>query len=205
MHQLLDDYLCKKYPKIFADRHKPMTETCLCWGLSVGNGWFSLLDNLCHNIQYHIDNPPWVENKKTGKFKKPKKPTCSQLVADQVKEKFSSLRFYYHGGDEYCRALVGQSEDLSFFICEECGRMDDDVGRNKKGWIVTTCREHARNPNDFTPNNHSELGKIWEQVRDDEKKKKIENEKWKKEWKKKEKGNRNAYDLMFDTPKNESK
>ena len=185
MHQLLDDYLCKKYPKIFRDRNKSEMESCLHWGLAVGNGWFSLLDNVCNNIQYHIDNPQYIQNKLTGAYEKPSEPTCSQVIALQVKEKFGGLRFYTSGGDEYTRALIDDAEALSYSICEECGRMDDDVGRNRKGWIQTTCREHARNPNDFTPNNHTALGKIWEQVKEDEKKRKEKEEEQKKEWAKK--------------------
>jgi hypothetical protein len=185
MHQLLDDYLCKKYPKIFCDRNKSEMESCMHWGLAVGNGWFSLLDNVCRKIQYHIDNPPYDYDEEEKVYRPATKPTCSQLVALQVKEKFGGLRFYTSGGDEYIRALVDEAEELSYSICEECGRMDDDVGRNRKGWIQTTCREHAHNPNDFTPNNHSELGKIWEQVKEDEKKRKEKAEAERKEWAKK--------------------
>ncbi len=186
MHQLLQEYLFKKYPKIFADKDKPMTETCMCWGICTGNGWFSLLDNLCRNIQHHIDNPPYEFDADENCYRPATKPTCSQVVAAQVKEKFGGLRFYTSGGDEYTHALIDDAEALSYSICEECGRMDDDVGRNRKGWIQTTCREHAQNPNDFTPN-HSELGEIWKQVKEDDKKKKAEEEKWKKEWEEKSK------------------
>jgi hypothetical protein len=63
MHKLLDEYLCKKYPKIFADRNKPMTESCMYWGLDVGDGWFYIIDALCSNIQSWVDNPQWVEKK----------------------------------------------------------------------------------------------------------------------------------------------
>jgi len=203
MHELLDNYLCKKYPKIFVDRNKSEMESCMHWGLAVGNGWFSLLDNVCSNIQRHIDNPPWVENKKTGKFEEPKEPVCSQVIALQVKEKFGGLRFYTSGGDEYTRALIDDAEALSYSICEQCGRMDDDVGRNRKGWIQTTCREHARNPNDFIPNKHSELGKIWEQVKEDEKKNKEKEEAQRKKWQ--EKYGMSALDLMIGKGPDESK
>ena len=60
MNKLLDEYLCKKYPKIFRDRHAPMTQTCLCWGFEHGDGWFFLIDALCSNIQNRIDNPPYI-------------------------------------------------------------------------------------------------------------------------------------------------
>ena len=170
MHALLDKYLCEKYPKIFAYRNKPMTETCMCWGFDVGNGWFSLIDNLCHSIQHHIDNPPWVYNQLTKKYEEPAKDSIPQLVADQVKEKFSGLRFYVHGGDQYTHALVDQAENLSYSICEDCGRMDETVGRNHKGWIRTTCVAHAKNPlDDFYTNGDEALKEIWRKVLIDEK------------------------------------
>lgn len=52
----LDEQLCKKYPKIFRDRHADMRITCMCWGLDCGDGWYSLIDTLCHQIQSHIDS-----------------------------------------------------------------------------------------------------------------------------------------------------
>ena len=55
MDQKLDELLCEKYPKIFANRHADMTTTCMCWGFSCGDGWFNILDQLCGNIQHHID------------------------------------------------------------------------------------------------------------------------------------------------------
>ena len=35
----LQQKLFEKYPKIFADRHKSMMETCMVWGLECGPGW----------------------------------------------------------------------------------------------------------------------------------------------------------------------
>lgn len=55
MKKELDELLCKKYPKIFRDRHAPMTVTCMCWGFECGDGWFNIIDALCVNIQGHID------------------------------------------------------------------------------------------------------------------------------------------------------
>ena len=34
----------------------------MCWGLEVGDGWFTLIDNMCFLIQNHID---WMEKKNT--------------------------------------------------------------------------------------------------------------------------------------------
>jgi hypothetical protein len=51
----LDKTLCERYPKIFADRHADMTTTAMCWGFDCGDGWFNILDQLCRQIQHHVD------------------------------------------------------------------------------------------------------------------------------------------------------
>ena len=190
MNKYLDEYLCKKYPKIFADRNKPMTETCMCWGFDHDNGWFFLIDTLCSSIQHHIDNPPWVYKKTfkvrmkriwdfiVRKLHMPTRFYCDmkdmmelevipQVVALQVKSKFSSLRFYYYGGDEEIRGMVSLAESLSYKICEECGRMDENVGRNVHGWITTSCKDHAENVEDFEVN--SEIFEIFSKIKSETK------------------------------------
>ena len=57
----LDKLLCEKYPKMMVNRHKPMMETCMCWGFECGDGWFNILDQLMGNIQHHID---WKEKQR---------------------------------------------------------------------------------------------------------------------------------------------
>ena len=46
MRQELDDSLCRRYPKIFATRHRDPAKTCMTWGLECGDGWFDLIDRL---------------------------------------------------------------------------------------------------------------------------------------------------------------
>ena len=53
-------YLYDKYPEIFADKDKSMQETCMYWGLECGDGWFTILDKMCSNIQCRVDNPPSI-------------------------------------------------------------------------------------------------------------------------------------------------
>lgn len=127
MKQELDEYLCKVYPKIFANRHKDMTETAMCWGFDCGDGWFQILNQLCNNIQHHIN---WKN--KDGEV-------VAQVVADQVKEKFGTLRFYYTGGDDYISGLVSMAESMSGVTCEECGAPGESGG---SGWITTLCETH---------------------------------------------------------------
>lgn len=55
MRDELDKQLCEQYPKIFAQRNLPMSETCMCWGFAHGDGWFNIIAALCGAIQWHID------------------------------------------------------------------------------------------------------------------------------------------------------
>ena len=55
MNEELDKKLCEKYPKIFRNRHGDPTQTAMCWGFECGDGWYNILDILCGNIQWHID------------------------------------------------------------------------------------------------------------------------------------------------------
>ena len=133
MREELDKQLCEKYPKIFADRYKPMTETCMCWGLEVGDGWYQIIDSLCNQIQHHVD---WKQEQKE---KYGRGEGCSQVVADQVKEKFGGLRFYYHGGDDVIDGMVRMAESWAAYTCEQCGNIGSTRGG---GWIRTLCDEH---------------------------------------------------------------
>ena len=42
-------------------------------------------------------------------------------MADQVKEKFGTLRFYYTGGDDRIDGMVRMAESMSAVTCETCG------------------------------------------------------------------------------------
>lgn len=130
MTEELENKLYAKYPKIFANKDKSMNETCMCWGIECCDGWYWLLDNLCGSIQWRIDNPHWT---KEGRKE------VSQVTADQVKEKFGTLRFYYSGGNEDIRSIVSFAEKLSGNICEICGSTKH-VG-STKGWLTTICKD----------------------------------------------------------------
>lgn len=129
MKQELDDELCAKYPKIFRDRHANMTETCMCWGIETGDGWYGIIDQLCAAIQQHLD---W-QNRDGEKV--------AQVVAEQVKEKFGTLRFYYRGGDDVIDGMVRMAEAMSAITCDTCGAPGKLSG---SGWISTRCDLHRK-------------------------------------------------------------
>ena len=161
MHKDLDQKLCEKYPLIFRDRHEDPSKTCMYWGLSVGDGWYDLLDKLCALIQGHIDwrirsieltkkfNEDLAKDAETNfEDREPwmtREPRAipepiEQVVAIQVKEKFGGLRFYYNGGDEYIRGLTTMAEEMSYRICEVCS---DKAAPTQGGWIRTLCEKHS--------------------------------------------------------------
>lgn len=123
----LDKKLVEKYPVIFQKRFGNMKETAMCWGFECGDGWYDLIDLLCNAITHHL------------KYNAP--PDTPPVIAEQIKEKFGTLRFYYSGGDRKVDAYVEMAELMSGRICEVCGKPGKP---NDGGWIKTTCEEHKR-------------------------------------------------------------
>jgi hypothetical protein len=125
----LQNKLFEKYPKIFRQKDLSMQETCMCWGFDCGDGWYNIIDTLCHQIQWHIEH----------NLSKDEDPEVVNVEATQVKEKFGGLRFYYIGGNNFISGLVSMAESLSGKTCEECGAPG---GSKKGGWISTLCQSH---------------------------------------------------------------
>lgn len=69
---------------------------------------------------------------------------CQQVVADQVKEKFGTLRFYYSGGDEYVYGIIRMAEAMTAHTCEVCGAPGQ--AESVSGWVKTVCAAHSRLP-----------------------------------------------------------
>ena len=128
MQQKLDSYLVEKYPKIFINRHKGPMNSCMFFGFDHNDGWFWILDQLCNSIQGYIDmNNKWNTDK------------ISQVVADQVKEKYGILNFYCHGGNDQIDGMISLAETMSSNTCEFCGSTEN-VGKTN-GWIYTICKD----------------------------------------------------------------
>lgn len=120
MKEELRDKLYSDYPDIFPNKLY----------LECDDGWYELLDRTCDLLQNHLD---WIMKSK---------PDVQQVVADQIKEKFAGLRFYFHGGDEYCKGVVDMAEMMSFRVCEICGDQGTPGCPYERGWIKTRCTKH---------------------------------------------------------------
>lgn len=115
----LQKQLFDKYPQLFTQKNLPPSQSNMCFGFECGDGWFTLLDNLCSLIQ---------SNKET------------ETQATQIKEKFGGLRFYYTGGNDFIDGAVMLAEKMSEHICEECG--DRGSIKYDAGWLRCRCDKH---------------------------------------------------------------
>ena len=178
----LDKQLCEKYPKIFKNRNASQIESCMHWGLEIGEGWYDIIDVLCQAATYtyttaimvdeadgkRLNIAPYSYANETTYHFYIKPP---QLVADQVKEKFGTLRFYHHleydtvllelektnkypelkeimnRYNAYFDGIVHFAETLSERTCEVTGLKGEMhvTGGGGSGWYKTLNCEYAKN------------------------------------------------------------
>jgi hypothetical protein len=128
MKKELQEKLYNDYPDIFRERTLSPQVTCMCWGIDCEDGWYHIIDRLCLFLTT-------LENK-----------TNCEIIAQQVKEKFGGLRFYYYiaKGNEkdfdIINKLIWAIEELSFKVCEICGNSGTLCRRGT--WYKTLCEEH---------------------------------------------------------------
>lgn len=83
-----------------------------------------------------------LDDIRSGVIKKVEaKKHLPQVTAEQVKEKFGTLRFYTNLGDDYIYGLVAMAESMSARVCERCGKPGKLF---TSGWFYTACDDHAR-------------------------------------------------------------
>jgi chaperone required for assembly of F1-ATPase len=98
--------LYNKYPKIFADKDKSMQETAMCWGIETPDDWYDIIDTLCRALTYTCSTNLDIDKNDAERLSiKPIRfrdedcyiytVECPQVIAEQVKEKYGTLRFYY--------------------------------------------------------------------------------------------------------------
>ena len=115
----LQSKLEKKYPEILSKAY-----------ISCGNGWYHIIDILCHTIQGHLENI-------NRNIKDDEEIFVCEAI--QIKEKFGGLRFYVDSGDNHIWGAIEMAEHLSEITCEVCGS-NEHIGKTD-GWITTICRK----------------------------------------------------------------
>ena len=139
MNEKLQNDLIKAYPKIFKNVGGDETKTCMAHGIQCNDGWYDLLDTLCHTMQRHCDaeNTRYITETDKYEFVVEGDPEYVQVVAAQVKEKLGELRFYVDGGDATTQGMIQMAEAMSSRICELCG--SPAKTNRDSGWMHTTC------------------------------------------------------------------
>lgn len=147
----LQNKLFEKYPKIFKQRDLSPQETCMCWGINCGDGWYDIIDRLCFLIQSRVEQPhksiemyeEWIadssDQSEIESWKKKIKEEKNKIISVefvQVKEKFASLRIYHTSDNAFISGLIAMAESVSAITCEKCG--NKGVLR-KRGWMHILC------------------------------------------------------------------
>lgn len=116
MDKKLEKKLVEKYPTLYSKYGGDIKETCMGWGMTCGDGWYKLLDELSSKLE------------------------PLNVVAAQVKEKFGGLRFYLEPCDENVydkvNEIIDEAEQRSYKVCEICGK---EGQLRRGGWLQTTC------------------------------------------------------------------
>lgn len=127
--QAWQDALVARYPKIFV-----LTEngrTCTPGWPVTGDGWRELIETAARRISEAVAAAP---------------PATVTVV--QVKQKYGTLRVYWHGNDLSASAeqnvqnAVALAEARSACSCEICGA--PGVLHSRGDWLSTACSDHAR-------------------------------------------------------------
>ena len=135
MRKELQEILYESFPKLFERRHLSKQETAMCYGISCGDGWFSIIYNLCDVIQSKIDqanisyenalarqeNEDFDEEKTSSFGYRP----MNQVYIDQLKSKFDGMRFYLHeyNCDPFIVGAISMAERQSRWVCQHCGEV----------------------------------------------------------------------------------
>jgi hypothetical protein len=135
MKEELELELVKKYPKILRDYKGDKMQTCMAWGMECGDGWYDLLNKCMSKLQYLCDLCSTHERE-------------VQVVANQIKEKYGTLRFYtsvYGANDTESLIIddiINEAEAASARTCEVTG--DSGTVCQRGGWYRTLCYKQAR-------------------------------------------------------------
>jgi hypothetical protein len=144
MNEQQFEELAKRWPDLFQKSGD--------FELSVGDGWYNIVDTLCGflsqkveraktRLQYALDNPT-AKIEPVGQLEAIVSHELKELpTISQVKEKFGSLRFYMDNATTEQYAYVEFAEAMSYKTCEICG--SPGQARNN-GWVKVLCDKHHK-------------------------------------------------------------
>lgn len=147
--------IIEKCSILYCMHDKPMTQTCMCWGFECNSGWFSIIDEMSSKLEaLNLIYYP--------KYK-------VRIQADQLKEKFGHLTFYFSvicedvertkeqevivtAMNSWADEIVRWAEDECYKTCEECGNQIGTTWSPRcetSGWITYICDRCASKTKGF--------------------------------------------------------
>lgn len=174
----LEQKLKEKYPVLFRDTNKSVQESCMAFGCEHGDGWYNIIDDLCgyivdlqKSVSYylHLKEDIKDDDDKSfdGRFR------CPEVVFNQIKEKFGTLRVYWSFGEienydeiksklkdpdelDKCIARYSNKIDSVIDFCEYLSSKTCEITGKPgklytKGWYVTLCKDEAIKRFGFDP------------------------------------------------------
>jgi len=129
--------IINKYPLLFARYYLPMTETCMCWDLQIGKGWYPIIDDLCSKIQKLIDED-----------------VIKKFEFDEIKQKFGSLRINSYQRCKEVEKLIEQAKYRASTTCEECSKTvyynyDSDDSKILRTEYSDSCEKYSHDSKMF--------------------------------------------------------
>lgn len=121
MRDKLEQQLMDKFPFMEARSVFSGEKLGFPFGCECGDGWYDIIYKLCDEL-----NSLYIQNGKD----------LNEILVQQVKEKYGSLRFYTGGLIEGGHDIISKYEDLSAETCEICGKEGKLTGA---GWVQTLC------------------------------------------------------------------
>jgi len=122
MRKDLELKLAKKYPNLYQNYGASIYKSPMGWGFTCGDGWYDIIDWLSSILE-----------------------VIGGIVAEQVKEKFGSLRFYYSFTNDVSEQLssavhhlVAEAANRSLSTCETCGK-PGELKLNDIKWSKVLC------------------------------------------------------------------
>ena len=135
-----------RFPILFQERKKSMQETCMCWGIECPRGWYHILEQLCTVLEFH--NIEFVKKYNLA------------IVADQVKEKYGTLRFYFsiRTVDDDGVLITEYDENGDFKSGKLTNKLDENTHSIVSDYLEMVADQYIREAEEMTENTCAKCG-----------------------------------------------
>lgn len=124
MRDILQSKLYSMFPKLFAGRMLPISQSCMPFGIECGDGWFQVILKMCKELSDHIATLTTKE--------------AEWLYFSSIKEKYGMLSVDMVAEDPEVSDIISNAEMKSQHTCEICG-FATTAKLRPGGYIRTLC------------------------------------------------------------------